>query len=98
MKCEFKDTDIENIKKCSVCGFEWATKHPADKLNRTCPEQEPRGLGDTIEANIEKITFGYGLKIAEIAAHSVGLEDCGCAGRKEFLNKLFPSNKSSNGV
>lgn len=42
-----------------------------------------RGLGDTIE----KFTKKTGIKKAiDILAETVGIEDCGCNGRKEKLN------------
>tara|TARA_R100001480_G_scaffold144153_1_gene141999 strand:+ start:111 stop:284 length:174 start_codon:yes stop_codon:yes gene_type:complete len=46
-----------------------------------------KGLGDTIA----KITSATKLdKIAEDIARILGKDDCGCAGRREKLNKLFP--------
>jgi len=48
---------------------------------------ESKGLGDTIE----KITKVTGLKtLTEIASKAVGFKDCGCNGRKEWLNDQFP--------
>lgn len=46
-----------------------------------------KGLGDTIA----KITSATKLdKIAEDIARILGKDDCGCDGRREKLNKLFP--------
>tara|TARA_R100001443_G_scaffold115928_1_gene134898 strand:- start:656 stop:829 length:174 start_codon:yes stop_codon:yes gene_type:complete len=46
-----------------------------------------KGLGD----DIAKITAATKLdKIAETIAKKLGAKDCGCAGRREKLNKLFP--------
>ena len=46
-----------------------------------------KGLGDTIA----KITSATKLdKIAEDIARILGKDDCGCHGRREKLNKLFP--------
>jgi|TARA_R100000458_G_C8260765_1_gene236297 hypothetical protein len=51
---------------------------------------ESKGLGDTIE-NITKFT---GLKsLTEIGARAVGIDDCGCDKRKEWLNNQFPYKK-----
>lgn len=49
-----------------------------------------KGLGDTIE----KITTATGVKkVVETAAKAVG-KDCGCAKRKETLNRVFPYNQN----
>jgi hypothetical protein len=46
-----------------------------------------RGLGD----DIAKFTAATGLdKMAEKLAHLAGKDDCGCSGRQDDLNKLFP--------
>jgi hypothetical protein len=58
---------------------------PSKKITETLENQETRpsiGLGDTI-AKITKIT-----KIDTLVKFIAG-EDCGCAERKEKLNKLF---------
>jgi hypothetical protein len=42
-----------------------------------------KGLGDTIE----KFTTATGIKKAvKVISEAVGIEDCGCNGRKEKLN------------
>ena len=47
------------------------------------------GLGDTVEA----ITEATGIKaVVEAVSDALGV-DCGCAARKEDLNKLFPNRK-----
>lgn len=49
------------------------------------------GLGDWIE---QKITEPLGVKTAvETITKAVGVNDCGCKGRKEKLNKLIPFKK-----
>ncbi len=46
-----------------------------------------KGLGD----DIEKFTRLTGIKtLAEMAAKSIGYEDCGCNKRQAWLNKQFP--------
>lgn len=51
--------------------------------------KKSKGLGDTIE-NITKVT---GIKaVVEAVSEAAGI-DCGCEGRKELLNKLFPYKK-----
>ena len=48
-----------------------------------------KGLGDTVEA----ITEATGIKaVVEAVSDALGV-DCGCAARKEDLNKLFPNRK-----
>lgn len=47
---------------------------------------KPKGLGDVVES----ITEATGIKaVVEAVANAVD-KDCGCAKRKESLNKLFP--------
>lgn len=48
--------------------------------------RKSKGLGDTIE----KITEATGVKkVVEAVSEATGI-DCGCEGRKDLLNKLFP--------
>lgn len=50
---------------------------------------ESKGLGDTIE----KITKATGIKsVVEKVAKATG-KDCGCAKRRDSLNRAFPFNK-----
>lgn len=52
--------------------------------------RKPKGLGDTIE----KITETTGIKaVVEAVSEATGI-DCGCEGRKDLLNKLFPYKKT----
>lgn len=47
---------------------------------------ESKGLGDTIE----KLTTVTGVKkVVETVAKAVG-KDCGCAKRRDALNRVFP--------
>ena len=49
-----------------------------------------KGLGDSIE----KITKMTGISnLAQMGAKALGNKDCGCAKRKNNLNRLFPYNK-----
>ena len=49
--------------------------------------QPSQGLGDTIA----KFTKATGIdKLVEVAAEALGVEDCGCNGRREALNNVFP--------
>jgi len=45
-----------------------------------------RGLGDTVE----KVTKALGIKAVVDKISEITGEDCGCQGRKESLNKMFP--------
>jgi hypothetical protein len=52
-------------------------------------DTKSQGLGDTIA----KITSATKLdKLAESIAEAVGAEDCGCKGRQQKLNQMFPYN------
>jgi hypothetical protein len=45
-------------------------------------------LGDKLEYIINFITFGKGKAIATWIANKLGYEDCGCDGRKKYLNNI----------
>jgi hypothetical protein len=48
--------------------------------------KKSKGLGDTVE----KITKATGIKkVVDAISDATGI-DCGCDGRKELLNKIFP--------
>ncbi|MEM1213937.1 MAG: hypothetical protein AAGI68_16745 [Planctomycetota bacterium] len=49
-----------------------------------------RGLGDTVEKLIDKATLGQGKRIAERAANAMGKKSCGCAKRRDWLNRVLP--------
>jgi len=51
-------------------------------------KRKSRGLGDTIE----KITMATGIKKVVDAVSKATDTPCGCEGRKEKLNILFPYN------
>ena len=51
--------------------------------------EKSKGLGDTIE----KITKATGIKKVVDTANKIVKKDCGCAKRKDTLNRLFPYNK-----
>tara|TARA_Y100000401_G_scaffold116684_1_gene123088 strand:+ start:913 stop:1074 length:162 start_codon:yes stop_codon:yes gene_type:complete len=49
-----------------------------------------KGLGDSIE----KFTTMTGIKsFAHVATRAMGIKDCGCNKRKNYLNKKFPYKK-----
>ncbi len=49
-----------------------------------------RGLGDSIE----RVTQATGIKqIVERGARALG-KDCGCSGRRDSLNRMFPYKKN----
>ena len=50
--------------------------------------KKSKGLGDTIE----KITKATGIKKVVEKISKVTGKDCGCAKRKDDLNKIFPYN------
>lgn len=51
--------------------------------------EKSKGLGDTVE----KFTALTGIKSAAEALAKIRGKDCGCAKRKEALNKAFPYEK-----
>jgi len=55
--------------------------------------QESRGLGDTIE----KITKATGIKAVVDAFTKTSGKDCGCEGRKEWLNNKIPYRRKTKG-
>jgi hypothetical protein len=52
-------------------------------------EKKSKGLGDSIE----KITKATGIKKVVDTVSKVVKKDCGCAARKDALNRVFPYNK-----
>ena len=52
-------------------------------------ESTSKGLGDTVA----KITKATGIKKVVDTASKIVKKDCGCAERKDTLNRLFPYNK-----
>ena len=51
--------------------------------------KKSKGLGDSIE----KITKATGIKKVVDTVSKVIKKDCGCAERKDALNRFFPYNK-----
>lgn len=52
--------------------------------------QPSKGLGDSIE----KFTKATGIKTAvKKVSEALGVEDCGCDGRRDSLNRAFPYKK-----
>ena len=59
-------------------------------VGKTITVKKSKGLGDTIE----KFTHATGLNtLAGMTAKFIGKEDCGCNGRKDKLNEMFPYKK-----
>ena len=57
------------------------------------PNAPSRGLGDTIA----KFTHATGIaKAVEVVTEVLGIEDCGCRGRQEWINDLVPYNNQPN--
>ena len=56
------------------------------------PLKRLEGLGDAVEL-VTKVT---GIKAATEALSKVTGKDCGCAGRKDKLNKQFPFNPAQS--
>lgn len=52
-------------------------------------DNKSKGLGD----DIEKVTTALKIdRVAKKIAALMGKDDCGCDGRKEKLNQIFPYN------
>lgn len=57
------------------------------------PNLPSKGLGDTIA----KFTHATGIaKAVEVVTEALGIEDCGCGARQEWLNEVRPYNVESN--
>jgi len=57
------------------------------------PNAPSKGLGDTVA----KFTHATGInKLVEVTAEVLGIEDCGCGARQEWLNTVMPYNQESN--
>jgi hypothetical protein len=57
------------------------------------PNSPSKGLGDTIA----KFTHKTGIaKTVEVVTKALGLEDCGCDGRQEWVNNLVPYENQPN--
>ena len=54
------------------------------------PSQDSEGFGDTIAylTNLLKLD-----KAVKSVTEAMGIEDCGCEGRREKLNEMFPYKK-----
>tara|TARA_R100000541_G_scaffold327_3_gene2044 strand:+ start:490 stop:681 length:192 start_codon:yes stop_codon:yes gene_type:complete len=59
------------------------------KIKSQETSNQSKGLGDTIE----KITTATGIKKLAGVVEKVTKKPCGCAERKESLNKMFPYDK-----
>jgi len=49
-----------------------------------------RGLGDTVHKAAKSMGID---KVANAMARAAGYSDCGCEGRRDTLNRVFPYNK-----
>ena len=55
------------------------------------PTKRAEGLGDLVA----KITHQLGIaRAVHTITKAIGVEDCGCEGRREALNELIPFNKN----
>lgn len=52
---------------------------------------DAEGLGDAIAYLTELLKID---KAVKAATEAMGIEDCGCGGRREKLNEMFPYKKS----
>ena len=59
------------------------------------PNAPSRGLGDTIA----KFTHATGIaKVVEVVTEALGIEDCGCGGRQEWMNNLVPYDQPNHNI
>lgn len=56
------------------------------EMKKTATSQPSKGLGDTIA----KVTKATGVKSVVDAISSATGKDCGCEGRRDTLNRIFP--------
>lgn len=99
-RCEFSPTEVAGAYRCRRCGAVRSSPHPAERIHRWCDAIElsherespapPRGLGDTIARAIDAVTWGQAQRLAAAAARLLGRNDCGCDGRRAWLNRAVP--------
>jgi len=70
---------LNNEATCVRCGY----KASSLKVKRMCPSA---GLGDAVESVLE--TVGITKDRVSKAASIVGVKDCGCKKRQEWLNEV----------
>lgn len=59
------------------------------------PKQPSKGLGDTIA----KFTHATGIaKVVEVVTEALGIEDCGCNARQEWINRVIPYESNSPSI
>ena len=58
-------------------------------MNRVVKKSKPKGLGDTVE----NITRATGIKAVVEKVSEVTGKPCGCAERRDTLNRMFPYDK-----
>lgn len=58
-------------------------------MNRIVKKSKPKGLGDTIE----RITEATGVKAIVEKVSEIANVPCGCGGRRDALNEMFPYDK-----
>jgi hypothetical protein len=66
----------------------------ADMPKQRFSGKGPTGLGDVVEA----VTKATGIKAATEAVAKATGKDCGCAKRRDKLNKIFPFRGGRDGV
>jgi hypothetical protein len=60
------------------------------KIKITMHTNKSRGFGDSVE----KFTTKTGIKkVVEKVTKAAGVEDCGCAKRRDTLNRIIPYKK-----
>jgi hypothetical protein len=74
MNCRLNDEAT-----CVRCGYKAASL----KVKRMCPSA---GLGDAVEAVLESV--GVTKERVSRVASIVGVKDCGCEKRKQYLNEV----------
>lgn len=72
---------VEEVKKVMPVVVPTHTPSPASKI-----KQKPKGLGDVIEGVLDAVGLG---SVPAIYRRITG-KDCGCHGRRDKLNQLFP--------
>lgn len=73
-------------RRCLRCG-QIAERAGLSLACRACqPERFQQGLGDRVASALAAV--GITEARVQAVAHAVGLEDCGCEGRKAWMNRV----------
>lgn len=88
-RCEFENV-AAGLVCCVRCGRELRTTQDPSRVHAAC--KGPRGLGDVIATVAHKTGIARAVKTV---AGWFGVEDCGCQGRRDRVNRAVPFRRKS---